>query len=198
VSTASDRLIENEFPEIDADTPQGAQQYLICFNRDIERLIEEYDLQTVGEAIWEIYGVGADLGRSATDPAAISGYADFYASLEHLYAAFARHCANRYGHSSQGCSFATACYMLWDMDSGLSYRTFNPEFVPPQLAERLLDFGLSHPHAAVQESFLHGLGHLHYRRPDYAVAKISGFLLRTDIQPGIRAYAERCLTGSIM
>jgi hypothetical protein len=30
------------------------------------------------------------------------------------------------------------------------------------------------------------------------VAKISGFLLRTDIQPGIRAYAERCLTGSIM
>ena len=201
MSTASDRLIENELnecAEIDADTPQGAQLFLIRFNREIERLIEEYDLQTVGEAIWDIYGCGSELGRGATDPSAASGFADFYESMEGLYASFARHCSDHYGHSDKGGSFATACSMLWDMDSGLSYRTFDPEFIPPHIADKLLDFGLSHPHAAVQHSFLHGLGHLHYRRPDFVIAKVSAFLLRKDLSPEIRAYAKQSQCGAVM
>lgn len=86
--------------------------------------------------------------------------------------------------------------MLWDMDSGLEYLTFRgrPELF--QYGERLIDFGLSHSHAACQESFLHCLGHLHFDRPEFVQSKIACFLRRKDVDRTMRDYAKRLGTAS--
>ena len=91
----------------------------------------------------------------------------------------------------------TASYMIWDMD-GIEYLTFHrsPDYI--ELVEPLVDFGLTHEHAAVQESFLHLLGHQRDDHSNFVDPKLSKFLKRNDISKGIREYALQCQTGMIL
>lgn len=87
--------------------------------------------------------------------------------------------------------------MIWDMD-GIEYLTFHRTDTQRQMVEPLVDFGLRHNHAAVQESFLHCLGHQIDSHPSFVRPKLQHFLLRRDLQPEIREYAEQCMTGMIL
>jgi hypothetical protein len=203
MSLALDDFVADAISRGDSDfyygSPSNAQNLLIEFNLGICDLIAKYDLESIGKAIWYIYGCCSNTMHDALDPSADNGLPEFYRSLEELYNnGFAQYCENAAGHSDRNPnSFATACYMLWDMDSGLEYHTLRgrPELFP--FAEKLIDFGLAHKHAAVQESFLHCLGHLHYVRASFVVSKITQFLRRSDLDAGIREYAEACQRGGI-
>ena len=111
---------------------------------------------------------------------------------------FAAHCQDEAGHSDRSHSLATACYMLWDMDSGLEYHSFHGHPLALSAMDELLDFGLAHRHAAVQESFLHCLGHRATSFPDRVAARIDRFLKRNDISSEIRNYALACRGGCIL
>ncbi|TWT74456.1 hypothetical protein Pla123a_32790 [Posidoniimonas polymericola] len=178
----------------------AAQRLLIDFNRSIDQLVDRHGLEAIGKTLWFAYGCVGDVAHDALQPAGESGYGDFYASLIDLYElGFANYCEDAAHHSHRAAnSFATACYMLWDMDGGLEHLTLHarPELFP--YAEVLFDFGLSHRHAAVQESFLHGLGHLHGQKTSFVEDKISQFLLRTDTTRELRQYAQECSTGLIL
>ena len=197
-------FVENAIARGNTDFHYGekrnAQSQLIEFNTRIEELIVAHDKETIGNAIWHIYGCCSNTTHDALDLSVDDGVVAFYASLKNLYeCGFARYCISQRGHSDRtGGNFATACYMLWDMDSGLNYHTLRgrPTLFP--FAESLIDYGLMHTHAACQESFLHCLGHMHYDKASFVDTKITGFLRRRDIDPAIRQYAKACRTGMMM
>lgn len=180
-------------------TPAETQHHLIQFNRSVDKLVATHGLDRIGQAIWYLYGCGSVASHDALDDSVSNDVELFCDSLMELYeVGFAKHCGDFAGHSDQARdSFATACYMFWDMDGGHEYLFFRDR---PELFEygvRLIDFGLGHQHAACQESFLHCLGHLTNERPLLADKKIADFLRRNDISPEIRHYAEQCRTGLI-
>ncbi len=113
-------------------SPSNAQNLLIEFNLGIGNLIAKHDLDPIGKAIWYLYGCSSDTTHDALDPSTDSGLPEFYRSLQVLYDhGFAQYCEDARGHRNPN-SFATACYMLWDMDSGLNYHTLQgrPELFP--------------------------------------------------------------------
>ncbi|MEN1681907.1 MAG: hypothetical protein AAGJ46_20185 [Planctomycetota bacterium] len=179
--------------------PDWARSHLVAFNRSIDALVYEYGKEPIGKAIWYLYGCVGDYARDAIETAPASECMEFYQSLETLYdEGFAKHCVDACGHSDRdGNRFGTACYMLWDMNGGLEYLTFNSRAELFSHGKELVEFGLQHNHAAVQESFLHLLGHLTNDRPDYATECIDRFLQRIDVALDIQDYARSCRTGLI-
>lgn len=200
VLAASSQCSFEEQGELDDLSPTEAQRLLTEFNRSVDQLIDQHGVDSIGKAVWHVYGCVGDTARDALSPIAESGFGDFYDSLTDLYdLGFAKHCEDAAGHSDRGGNnLATACYMFWDMDSGLEHLTLRgrPELF--SYAEQLIDFGLSHKHAAVQESFLHCLGHLHAWKASFVEGRISRFIKRTDISKEIRQYAQQCGAGYIM
>lgn len=183
----------------ECDSPAVVQSHVIEFNHLVPELVGAHGLDCVGKAIWYLYSVASDTTHEALDPAADSTIDRFYDSIRVLYeSGFCRFCIDRPNHADiSRNSFATACFMLWDMDSGLNM-TFGgrPELF--RFGEHLIDFGLSHSHAACQESFLHCLGHLHFKYPQFVESKIDQFLQRRDIDGTMREYAAECRTGMIL
>jgi hypothetical protein len=109
------------------ESPADAQRLLIEFNRNIDSLITTHGIEEIGKAIWYLYGCVGDTARDALDVSVADGAPEFYRSIQDLYdSGFAKYCENAIGHSNRNPnSFATACYMLWDMDSGLNCCTFD-------------------------------------------------------------------------
>jgi hypothetical protein len=191
--------ISNGDTDFDYVTCENAQRLLTRFNREIASIVDQHGLKAIGTAIWYLYGCVSCTTHDVLDESVQSGYSEFYRSLESLYEnGFAKHCENRVGHSDRGGKFATACYMIWDMDSGLEYHSFKGPPVPFDYVSNLIDFGLQHYHAAVQESFLHCLGHRRDAMPDFVDPMLAKFLRRHDISPEIREYAKQCKTGMIL
>lgn len=89
----------------------------------------------------------------------------FYCLYEKL---FFSHCSESLGNIDEpGCRpLNSICYMLWDL---LPYDT---ESEVIKVLRRSLEF----PHAAIQESALHGLGHFHHVFPKKVHAIIEQFL----------------------
>lgn len=176
-----------------------AQALLTEFNLRISDVVAQHGVDATGKAIWYLYGCGSNTTHDALNPTADAGLTQFYHSIHHLYdRGFAAYCEDCAGHSDRNSnSFATACYMLWDMDSGLEYLTLRgrPELFP--FAEQLIDFGLGHSHAACQESLLHCVGHLQHERKAFVTDKIAAFLRRKGLKRGIRNYAKQCRNGMI-
>lgn len=184
----------------DYGTPRNAQRLLTRFNWQINSIIERHGLDATGTALWYLYGSVSGMTYDVLDDSVEDGYGEFYKSMRSLYdIGFAGHCENRGGHSDvQGGKFATACYMLWDMDSGLEHLTFHGSSLRLALVDELITFGLRHDHAAVQESFLHCLGHRLDEMPNVVKPKLSEFLKRNNLSPEIREYARQCQTGKIL
>ena len=182
--------------EFDYGSNENAQRLLIEFNRNCSSMASTYEQDAIGDAIWYLYGCVSGMIHDVLDPSVSSGFGEFYNSMQFLYDdAFATLLPNRRSRGSA--PLATACYMLWDMD-GIEYLTFSRTADTIRLAEPLIDFGLGHDHAAVQESFLHLLGHQRDSHPDFADPKLAAFLQRRDISSEIRKYALECQTGMIL
>ena len=191
--------ISNGETDFEHETCEQAQKLLTRFNWEINSLIKQHRLAAIGDALWYLYSYQWGFTADVLDDSVSGGYSEFYHSLEFLYdKGFATHCVNCRGHSDFGKNhFATACYMLWDMDSGLDYLSFHGSPERFKLVSQLIDFGLRHHHAAVQESFLHCLGHRRNEMADFVDSKLIVFLQREDISPEIREYAIQCRTGRV-
>jgi hypothetical protein len=106
-------------------SPREAQSLLIEFNHRISDLVATHGVDRMGKAVWYLYGCVSNTTYDALDPSADSGVSKFYDSMRMLYDnGFCAYCENCAGHSGiDPNSLATACYMLWDIDSGLEYQT---------------------------------------------------------------------------
>lgn len=186
---------ENEF---DYGSCENAQRLLIDFNRNCSAMAKEFDQDAIGDAFWYLYGSASGMIHDVLDPSVSSGFGEFYFSMQSLYNdAFARLLPNRPGRGQGGAPLTTACYMLWDMD-GIEYLTFHRAPAIIKLVEPLIDYGLQHDHAAVQESFLHLLGHQRESHSDFVDPKLATFLKRHDLSGEIYEYAKQCQTGMIL
>ena len=184
---------EFDAPEL---TFASTQEFLIRFNHEVDDLIQLHGVNDIGNAIWYMYGCLGDFARDALDTSVADGFSQFYESLEILYdRGFAKYCSPESGHFNK---LETACYMMWDMDSGLEYLSFNDRPELFTLAENLINFGLSHRHPSVQESFLHCLGHLEYKLPEFVHDKIDTFLFRRDVTSEMREYAKTARVGAVL
>jgi|GEM_PF-1002597 len=190
--------ISNGNTDFDYESKLNAQQLLTQFNLEIDSVIQRYGTEQTGTAIWYCYGCVSGMIRDVLDNSVASGWSAFYESMSSLYHnGFAKHCENRFNHPLRQTKFGTSCYMIWDMD-GIEYLTFRRTDKQRQLVEPLVDFGMNHDHAVVQESFLHCLGHQIGSHPLFSRPKLQRFLHRKDLQPEIRKYAEQCTTGLIL
>ncbi len=184
--------------DFDYETKQDAIALLTRFNLEIDSIVNQFGTEKTGKAIWYCYGCISGMIYDVLDESNSNKWLDFYESMMTLYDdGFARHCENKYNHRLRQTSFGTACYMLWDMD-GIEYLTFDRTEQQRQLVEPLIDFGLGHDHAAVQESMLHCLGHEIDFHPEFVHPKLSLFLRRRNLCPEIRDYALQCQTGMIL
>ncbi len=182
------------------DSPKEGQHLLSEFNFRIANLLDEFGVESIGEAAWYLYSCASGITFDATNVTERAGIERFVASLRTLYDdGFCRVCKSCRGHSDvDERKFSTACYMLWDLDSGLQALFESDDQLLLKYGDELLEFGLTHPHLACQESFLHGLGHLQETRPEYAQIRIETYLSRDDIPMEMRNYAKNCAIGNIL
>ncbi|MEM8671527.1 MAG: hypothetical protein AAGG48_28665 [Planctomycetota bacterium] len=184
--------------DFEYDSKLIAQRLLTQFNLEIDAIVQDYGTERTGVAVWYCYGCVSGMIHDVLDDSIASGWPAFYESMFSLYEnGFARYCENQLKHALRDTKFGTSCYMLWDMD-GIEYLTFDRSDAQRNLVEPLVDFGLCHGHAVVQESILHCLGHQLDSHPDFVRPKLHRFLLRNDLQPEIREYALQCQTGMIL
>ena len=175
-------------------TKLDAQRLLTQFNLEVDQIIRHHGTEKTGIAVWYCYGCVSGMIHDVLDDSVSSGWAAFYDSMKFLYEnGYAKHCENRIDHRLRETKFGTSCYMLWDMD-GIEYLTFD-RTDRRNTAEPLIDFGLNHDHAVVQESFLHGLGHQLNIYPEFVRPKLSTFLCRQDLLPETREYACNAKLG---
>lgn len=114
-------------------------------------------------------------------------------------AVFVPRCAERLGHvGEQGSRLETACYMFWDIAAfGGAPGTREGNLLEDAVLD-VLDDILRIPHAACQESAVHGLGHRVARHPERAPAALERWLRRGPVRDErLRPYAEAAKTGCI-
>lgn len=184
--------------DFDYKKKRDAQQLLTQFNLEIDSIILQHGTEQTGIAVWYCYGCVSGMIHDVLDDSVSTGWATFYDSMKSLYEnGFAKHCENKFNHRLRETKFGTSCYMIWDMN-GIEYLTFARTAEQQMMAEPLIDFGLSHNHAVVQESVLHCLGHQLASHAEFVRPKLEKFLRRGDLQPEIREYALQCQTGCIL
>ncbi len=183
--------------DFEYDSKLSAQQLLTQFNHEIDAIVQRHGTERTGIAVWYCYGCVSGMIHDVLDDSVSSEWPAFYESMFSLYDnGFAKHCENQFNHPLRGTKFGTSCYMIWDMD-GIEYLTFGRSETQRNMIEPLIDFGLGHGHAVVQESILHCLGHQVDSHADFVRPKLQQFLRRRDLQIEIREYALKCQTGMI-
>jgi len=179
------------------DSKLSAQRLLTQFNHEIDATVHRHGTERTGIAVWYCYGCVSGMIHDVLDDSVSSGWSAFYESMCLLYDnGFAKHSENQFNHPLRETQFGTSCYMIWDMD-GIEYLTFDRTETQRNMVEPLIDFGLGHGHAVVQESILHCLGHQLDSHAEFVRPKLQQFLGRRDLQPEIREYAIQCQTGMI-
>lgn len=91
----------------------------------------------------------------------------------------------------------TIVYMLWDNGSFGSPLFFMEESEIHPILFKLLEKQLSSSNIAVQESAIHGLGHIEYVHPKY-VRKVLWNYIKTCDNQNLKRYAEFAITGRIL
>jgi hypothetical protein len=114
---------------------------------------------------------------------------------------FAARCTPALGHLSEGADrpLNMLCYMWWD--SIILEATGDPRLDTEFFAALIEAMGrtLAVPHAACQESALHGLGHWGDRAPERVEALIDAFLAENRAaRPELVAYAHAARCGCVL
>jgi hypothetical protein len=112
---------------------------------------------------------------------------------------FVPRCAERLGHlSEQGGRLEMICYMFWDVAViGGAPGTREGNLLEDAVLD-VLDDAIRIPHAACQESAIHGLGHRVSRHPERAPAILDRWI-RSDAarDPRLVEYARAATSGCI-
>ncbi len=183
-----------------SDQPDVAAHLVTEFCRTSGSLPSRFGVDATGRMIWYLMGAGRqvwhDVARAARDAAA-----EAVLSLKGLYdKLFAAYLTGpRDGTPGVSHPLGCACYMLWDMDGGLSSI---PIFKKPKWlidpCFDVLDHALSANSAACRLSALHGLGHIVAYDPRAGVL-INSFLERTKgaLSMELLEYAGAARSGMV-
>jgi hypothetical protein len=86
--------------------------------------------------------------------------------------------------------------MLWDLDSECHALNGDLEMIAECLD--VLEFALSLPSVACQESALHGLGHLAFKHRARTAPIVEQYLKREDLPIELRHYAQAARVGYVL
>lgn len=153
--------------------------------------------EQLGRSIWYWCGVGRSVWfriKKADPPLAASAVR----SLEHLY----RDLFATLPHREQGPTrgrLESACFMLWDMDGGLSSLLLNGRPHLREACEGVIDTALSLDSPACWHSALHGLGHAAATGSRRAKRTIDRFTQHhgAKLGPHLLHYAEAARRGQV-
>lgn len=161
-----------------------------------------YDDEAIGVGLWSLLDSGGAATTLALGDVTLPLDARLHCVrlLRNLYRdLFAVRCGERLGHlSEQEGRLEMACYMFWDIACfGGTPGDRDGNLLEDAILD-LLDDVLRIPHAACQESAIHGLGHRVARHPERAPAVLARWLDRGPVRDErLRAYADAARTGCI-
>lgn len=182
--------------------PEQELAYATRLFSDPVAVLDGYTDEEVGIGIWSVL----DSGAAATT----LSFGDTSLPLDEriggvraittLYRdVFAVRCAERLGHlEEQEGRLEMACYMFWDIAAFGGTPGERAGNLLEDAVLDVLDLALRLPHAACQESAIHGLGHRVTRHPERAPAILDRWL-RSGMCRDDRlvAYANAARTGCI-
>lgn len=161
--------------------------------------VKELGPHDMGQLLWYAMGSGAswwsDIGDVPIETAesAVLAVRDLYEQC------FLPSLTEWRGPGTASEKLETACYMLWDMDGGLSSILYHHS--PRRLAQacyEVLEFALSLPSEACWESALHGLGHVISARAEPGRSIIDRWRKATPgIPPELEQYAQAGWSGCV-
>lgn len=192
-----DETVEDPFPP-----PAEALAHLTRLLADPVAALEGLSDEEIGIGLWSVLdsgGTGTVLALNEDDLpladriACIRLLPGLYREL------FVPRCQERLGHlSEQGGRLETICYMFWDVAAfGGPPGTREGNLLEDAVLDVLEDV-IRLPHAACQESAIHGLGHRVRRHPERAPAVLERWL-RLDVarDPRLVDYARCACSGCI-
>lgn len=176
--------------------PDRELLYFTRMLREGGTCLAPYSDSQVEQVMWEHY-VGGSLNSrhdktgtiKARQIECIEAMPTFF---EQVYAA---RCTPTLSHREAGANpLNGSCYMWWDsLNIGALHDSFGDALWP------VLERQLAIPHVAVQESALHGLGHLGYQQEAEVARIIDRYLRRAGaaLRPELREYAELARQGYV-
>jgi hypothetical protein len=159
------------------------------------KVLARFSDAQVNQGFWALLGAGQPYMLALLDPhLELSPRTDCVRAIETVFTGvFAKRCDESLASCDDDSNpLNSACYMWWDIfPPGPSPIVNRPAL---EVMRRTLDL----PHAACQESALHGLGHWRSCCPDNVEAIISGFLKKGKARrPELIDYAEHARLGMV-
>ncbi|MDX1408870.1 MAG: hypothetical protein R3330_12070 [Saprospiraceae bacterium] len=177
-------------------TSERLADHVIRFNREIGEIIVGHGVQTVGEAVWYVYGLNSGYIGSAIRDNTIETALRVLDSVKDLYAhGFNEYC-EEHGPEHIHTILDTACEMLWDMDA-IEYAVRTHEDLLHRAFE-VLEYALFLPNPMCQGSAIHGLGHLAFTHPQPPGQILDRYIASNLPSASLRRYAEQAKTGIIL
>jgi hypothetical protein len=183
-------------------SPAQDLAHLTCLFADPVGVLEAFTDEEIGIGLWSVL----DSGGAGT----VMALNDTSLPLEERIACvrliprvytdlFVPRCAERLGHQAeQGGRLEMACYMFWDIAAFGGAPDDREGNLLEDAVLDVLDDVLRLPHAACQESALHGLGHRVGRHPDRAPRIIDRWLKQgAPRDPRLAGYARAARGGCI-
>lgn len=148
------------------------------------------------------YGTGfADIRDAGADSVTPAQRLEIAARIDRLWSQlFAARCSPALGHlSEEGGPLNGVCYMFWDNFLGIDVADPAERAALDAAFIEAMGRILVLPHAACQESALHGLGHWGGRGPGRRDALIGAYLSgRRAARPELMNYAESARRGCVL
>ena len=190
-----DWLDEYDLPELE---PSDTLAYATQLFNNAGRLLAPYTDTQIGNSLWAfINEMGCPLYvLQDTEQPAMARRACLKSIYRVYKEIFAVRCTEALGNRSERSGkLNTVCYMWWDIFP--LYNGACPELDVAALT--VMERTLALPHAACQESALHGLGHWHYANPARVQGIVDAFLVTPKRhRPELVSYARAARAGQVL
>lgn len=177
--------------ELSLNTPNQCAEYVTIFCETMAAMRPLFSEKQLGRAIWYFNGTGCEVWQKVKK-ADLDRFAQALLSLKTLYRDVFSNLSEMSPEAhTQEHQLHMACYMLWDMDGGLSY-------LEHEAVYDVLEYALSLNNENCWYSALHGLGHRAIKN-NRAIRLIDNFLSKNSLKLSyyIKQYALAARTGSV-
>ncbi len=184
--------------------PARTLSYLTRFFQTPEVLIERFDRRQVNQGLNLLVSSACSNHMSVLSDERLP-WMDRRACIDAMIPLYAKLMApvyrNDLGHTTSADDELQhptyACYMWWDVIPLYGGMECNDRDRLNEAVLHVFEEVLKLSAESCLESVLHGLGHWHLYIPDQTEPIVRRFLMRTDISPQLRSYAERAAVGAV-
>ena len=174
---------------------------LIFLFKNLELITSKFSDDEIAQGLGFILTCGSDYFNSLRELGEenIKIHSEVYISFQNVILnIFDLKCIPKISHGSKVSisKLNDLIYMLWDNDC-FSNPVFKEEesYIHPYLF-KLLEKQICSPNIAVQESAIHGLGHIEFKHPDFAKKTLKRFIKNCNNEE-LKIYAELAYNGRI-